>query len=106
MPMPIAIAMVVLISACLLYVGGYVYLIILALILKVFKHLSTQANIAGKWGIDRNVFVSYLVIWGLLVLIVLSFLYFTKDFHDITICLLLLVGACCYFFFMSLKKNG
>ena len=105
MSIPIAVAIVILISTFLLYVGGFLYLIIFALILQVGKHLSSQSNITGKWKVNKNILILHLVIIGLLMFIAFLFPFFTINLRNITIGLLLFVGACCYSFFMSLKKE-
>jgi hypothetical protein len=105
MPTPIAAVVVILIIACLLYVGGFLYLVILALLLLAGKHLSVQSKLAGRWRIDRHIFIAHLIIIGLPVFIALIFPFFTKTIGNIITVFLLFGGACCYSFCMSLKKE-
>lgn len=104
MPLCLAIALTVLIAAGLAYCGGYLYLIILALIVSLYYHLSAQLKIKGKWQLDTNRLTEYLMGVGIITFIVLIFPFFPWTFRNILITAATLLGLCGYSFLMSLKK--
>jgi len=64
MPIPITVIIILLIAGFLIYVGGYLYLIALALAYQAFRHVSNQNQNAGKWRVDTGILMSYLVFFG------------------------------------------
>lgn len=104
MPLYLAVAITVLISGVLLHYGGYLPLVILALIVSLYKHLTAQLKIEGKWKLDTSQLTGYLLILGLIIFIALVFPFFPLTFRNILITAAIFLGLCGYSFLMSLKK--
>jgi 1,4-dihydroxy-2-naphthoate octaprenyltransferase len=103
MPIPIAITLVLFLVG-FFYIGGYLFVIILALAYQVFRHVSKQNQGTGKWRIETGILMSYLVLFGFIGFIALIFPFFPFSARNILIFTLILCGACLYSFLMSLKK--
>lgn len=104
MPIPITVIIILLIAGFLIYVGGYLYLIALALAYQAFRHVSNQNQNAGKWRVDTGILMSYLVFFGFIAFIAVIFPFFPLNFGNVSIFILIICGACLYSFLMSLKK--
>lgn len=104
MPLPTAIAAVIFILVFLIYVGGRLYLIAIALLVYAYKHLSTQYKIIGKWKIDTKILIVYLIVITFFIFIILFFPFFPINFSNMIKISLSILGACCYSFIISLKK--
>lgn len=104
MPLYLAIIITLLLVVGRVFYGGYLYLIILVLIVSAYNHLTAQLKTDGKWELDTNRLTEHLMIIGIVTFLALIFPFFPLTFRNLLNTAAIVLGLCGYSILMSLKK--